>query len=67
MAEATVTTLSTEVLRKSKGLKVSNGDVLLVLYQGSLMNGEQFDANFDFSSFETVEGRDAFSFTLGAG
>ena len=67
MAEATVTTLSTEVLRKSKGLKVSNGDVLLVLYQGSLMNGEQFDANFDFSNFETVEGRDAFSFTLGAG
>ena len=67
MAEGTVTTLSTEVLRKSKGLKVSNGDRLWVNYQGTLLNGEQFDANFNFSSFEAVEGRDAFSFTLGAG
>ncbi len=67
MAEGTVTTLSTDVLRKSKGQKVKNGDILLVGYQGSLMNGETFDANFDFSSFEAVEGRDPFSFTLGAG
>ena len=67
MAEGTVTTLSTEVLRKSKGLKVSNGDRLWVNYQGTLLNGEQFDANFDFSNFETIPGRDAFSFTLGTG
>ena len=67
MAEGTVTTLSTDVLRKSKGQKVKNGDILLVGYQGSLMNGEPFDASFDFSSFEAVEGRDPFSFTLGAG
>ncbi len=67
MAEGTVTTLSTDVLRKSKGQKVKNGDILLVGYQGSLMNRETFDASFDFSSFEAVEGRDPFSFTLGAG
>ena len=67
MAEGTVTTLSTDVLRKSKGQKVKNGDILLVGYQGSLMNGEQFDASFDFSSFEAVDGRGPFSFTLGAG
>ena len=67
MAEGTVTTLSTDVLRKSKGQKVKNGDILLVGYQGSLMNGEPFDASFDFSSFEAVEGRNAFSFTLGVG
>ena len=67
MAEGTVTTLSTDVLRKSKGQKVKNGDILLVGYQGSLMNGETFDASFDFSSFEAVDGRGPFSFTLGAG
>ena len=67
MAEGTVTELSTKILRKSKGLKVGDGDLLLVYYEGTLMNGEQFDANFDFSSFEIIEGRDAFSFTLGTG
>ena len=67
MSESTVTELSSEVLRKSKGLTVGNGDVLLVFYQGTLLNGEQFDANYDFSTFEVVEGRVAFDFTLGAG
>ena len=67
MSESTVTELSSEVLRKSKGIKVGNGDALLVFYQGTLMNGEQFDANYDFSTFEVVEGRVAFDFTLGAG
>ena len=32
-----------------------------------MMNGEPFDTSFDFSSFEAVEGRDPFSFTLGVG
>ena len=67
MAKTKVTKLSSKVLRKSKGLKVGNGDMLLVSYQGTLMNGDQFDANFDFSSFEAVDGRKGFSFTLGAG
>ena len=67
MSEDSVTELSLKVLRKSKGLKVGNGDMLLVSYQGTLMNGDQFDANFDFSNFEAVDGRKGFSFTLGAG
>ena len=67
MAERTVTKLTSKILRKSKGLKVSNGDLLLVYYEGNLLSGEQFDANFDFSSFEAIEGREPFSFTLGAG
>ena len=62
-----MTKLTTDVLRKSKGPAVSNTDAILVFYQGSLLNGAEFDANFDFSSFEAVEGRDPFSFTLGAG
>ena len=62
-----VTTLSIDLLRKSKGLAVGNGDRLLVFYQGSLMNGEEFDANFDFATFEPVEGRDPFAFNLGTG
>ena len=67
MSEDTVTKLSSKTLRKSKGLKSRNGDALLVYYQGTLLSGEQFDANFDFSSFEVVEGRVAFPFTLGDG
>ena len=59
--------LSTTVLRKSKGRKLRDGDRLLVNYQGTLLNGEQFDASFDFNSFEPVDGRRPFDFVLGAG
>ncbi len=55
------------MLRKSKGRKLEDGDRLLVGYQGKLLNGEQFDASFDFSIFEAEEGRSPFDFTLGAG
>ena len=51
MSEASVKKLKTTVLRASKGRKVSNGDNLLVRYDGTLMNGDRFDANFDFTSF----------------
>ncbi len=47
-----MTTLSTDVLRTSKGPAVSNTDAVLVFYQGTLLSGEEFDANFDFSSFD---------------
>ena len=63
----TVKKLSSKVLRTSKGQKVGSGDRLLVFYQGTLLSGEEFDANFDFSSFEAVPGTTAFDFTLGAG
>ncbi len=62
-----MTTLSTDVLRTSKGPAVSDTDAVLVFYQGTLLSGEEFDANFDFSSFEPVPGRQPFEFTLGAG
>ena len=67
MSEDSITELTTTVLRKSKGRTLNDGDRLLVNYQGKLLNGEQFDASFDFSSFEPVEGRRPFDFVLGAG
>ena len=67
MSQDSVTELTTTVLRKSKGRKLQDGDRLLVHYQGELLNGEQFDASFDFSRFEPEEGRTPFEFVLGAG
>ena len=67
MANDAVTSLSTKVLRKSKAVRVKDTDAVLVFYQGTLMNGDEFDANFDFSTFEAVENRDPFAFTIGAG
>ena len=67
MSQNSVTELTTTVLRESKGRKLEDGDRLLVHYQGTLLNGEQFDASFDFSSFEPEEGRTPFDFVLGAG
>ena len=67
MSQNSVTELTTTVLRKSKGRKLQDGDRLLVHYQGELLNGEQFDASFDFSRFEPEEGRTPFEFVLGAG
>ena len=43
--------LTTTVLRKSKGAKISKGDNLLVWYEGELLNGKRFDANYDFTTF----------------
>ena len=67
MAKDTVKKLTTKVLRSSKGLAVSKGDLLRVGYQGTLMSGVEFDANYNFSSFEPVAGRAPFDFTLGIG
>ena len=67
MSQDSVTELTTTVLRKSKGRKLQDGDRLLVHYQGELLNGEQFDASFDFSRFEPEEGRTPFEFVLDAG
>ena len=67
MPKETVKKLSSKLLRKSKGLKIAFGDRVLVYYQGTLLNGEEFDANFDFSTFEQVAGRDPFPFNLGVG
>ena len=53
MSNESVKKLKTTVLRSSKGSKVSNGDSLLVYYDGTLMNGDRFDANFDFTSFQS--------------
>ena len=45
------------------------GDVLGVLYSGSLENGggQRFDANYDFNTFSVIPGRQLFTFTLGSG
>ena len=47
------TELTTTVLRKSKGAKIETGDSLLVWYEGQFLSGERFDANYDFTSFNT--------------
>ena len=67
MAKETVKKVSSTLLRKSKGQKIANGDRVLVYYQGTLLNGDEFDANFDFSTFEQITGRDPFPFNLGVG
>ena len=43
--------LTTTVLRKSKGAKIRKGDTLLVWYEGELLNGTRFNANYDFTTF----------------
>jgi len=57
------------VLRASKGRVLRKGDVLGVLYSGSLENGggQRFDANYDFNTFAVIPGRQLFTFTLGSG
>ena len=82
MPADSVKKLKTTVLRKSKGSKVANGDNLLVYYEGTLMNGDRFDANFDFTSFQSPTNNyllsgdqfilgpgniNPFEFTIGAG
>ena len=59
--------LKTTVLRSSKGAKLSNFFNVLVNYQGSLLDGTEFDASYDFTTFEVVDGRTPFEFQLGAG
>ena len=59
--------ISSKSLRRSKGPKVFSCDSVLVFYQGTLLKGEQFDANFNFSTFEQVADRDPFQFNLGVG
>lgn len=44
-------TVSSKVIRKSTGQKVKTGDTLLVWYDGTFINGDQFDANYNFLSF----------------
>ena len=53
------------ILRKSKGARVGEGDRIFVRYEGKLTDGSVFDGNFEFSSLETIAGRDLFSFVLG--
>ena len=67
MAKETVKKLSSNLLRKSSGLKIANGDMVLVYYQGTLLNGDEFDANFDFSTFDQITGREVLPFNLGVG
>lgn len=61
--------ITTTVLRRSKGAVVRKGDLVGVLYSGNLndANKTPFDANYDFSTFSLVPGRQLFTFTLGSG
>lgn len=67
MGKKAVKALSSKLLRKSKGPKIAWGDRVLVYYQGTLLNGEQFDANFNFRAFEQKAFSSPLSFNLGVG
>ena len=47
-----MTELTTTVLRKSRGAKIVEGDAIAVWFEGELLNGERFDANYDFTTFD---------------
>ena len=55
------------VLRSSKGAMVRAGDVVGVLYSGSLLDGDgaPFDANYDLATFSAIPARQLFTFELG--
>jgi len=67
MGKKDVKKLSSKLLRKSKGPKIAWGDRVLAYYQGTLLNGEQFDANYNFRTFEQRRYRYPLSFDLGVG
>ncbi len=48
MADEIVKELTTTVLRKSKGAKVSSGDYLTVYYEGRFIDDQIFDANYNY-------------------
>jgi len=57
------------VVRSSNGAVLGSGDLLGVLYSGSLVNGNgtPFDANYDFGTFSLLPARKLFSFVLSSG
>jgi FKBP-type peptidyl-prolyl cis-trans isomerase 2 len=61
--------LKIKTLRASTGRELQDGDLVAVLYSGSLIggDGEVFDANWNFTTFEPVQGRELFTFPLGDG
>ncbi|MCX5966844.1 MAG: FKBP-type peptidyl-prolyl cis-trans isomerase [Cyanobacteria bacterium] len=59
--------LQISVLRRSTGERLAIGDQIWVWYEGTLVDGTPFDANYKFSSFNPVPNRTEFSFTLGVG
>jgi Ca2+-binding RTX toxin-like protein len=61
--------LKIKTLRESTGRELQDGDLVAVLYSGSLIggDGEVFDANWNFTTFEPVQGRELFTFPLGDG
>jgi hypothetical protein len=61
--------LKIKTLRGSLGRGLQEGDLVAVLYEGRVIggNGEVFDANWNFTTFEPVEGRELFTFPLGEG
>lgn len=59
--------LQVSVLRKASGPRLAAADTVWVWYEGKLLNGTLFDANYNFSSFSVVPNRSEFNFRLGLG
>jgi Ca2+-binding RTX toxin-like protein len=59
--------LQVSLLRKASGPRLVSGDSVWVWYEGQLLNGTRFDANYNFSSFTAVPNRSEFNFRLGVG
>ena len=63
----TTATVQTRVLRTASGPPLAAGDLVWVWYEGRLLDGTRFDANYDFGSFSAVPERTEFRFRLGVG
>ena len=64
-APGKLTELKTETLEQGKGeLSAENGDMLTMLYRGTLANGTVFDGNMD-ENHEAIPDKDPFALTLG--
>jgi Ca2+-binding RTX toxin-like protein len=66
MTTATAT-VQTRVLRTASGPPLAAGDLVWVWYEGRLLDGTLFDANYSFSSFSAIPQRTEFRFRLGVG
>lgn len=63
----TTATVQTRVLRTASGPPLAAGDFVWVWYEGRLLDGQLFDSNYSFASFNPISGRTEFRFRLGVG
>lgn len=63
---STTAELKSEDLEPGTGEAAGNGDTVIVLYRGTLMNGTEFDGNMD-ATFKPTPSKDPFPVVIGVG